>query len=403
MISENTRQGAPSTKLNPFLHEHLVGPFPLYRELREMGPVVWLEEVGVWACFRDEHCREMLTDWKRFGSAGGGGIANYYREKPWRAPSVVFEVDPPDHTRTRRVLSRILSPRTVKALDETTRDVAREAASKAVAKGQIDAIADFVKPVVMKIVPDAVGLPEEGRENLLTYNKYLLKGRGHDRNNPWSDEELEEAEAVGQWVEHICQRDTISPDGLGAQVYEAHDRGEISEYEAGMLIRSFLSAGTDTTFGSIANTILFLMENRGEWEKLQADPSKARNAYEEGLRMRSPAQIIPRNTMDEMEFHGARFGQYDKVVAFVGSANRDPDRWEDPDRFDIDRKTVGHLGLGTGIHGCVGQMIARMEATHVLGELASQAADVELGPDPHMRLDSGRGLRTLPITITLRG
>lgn len=403
MISESTRNGAPSTNLNPFLHEHLVDPFPLYRELRTLGPVVWLEEVGVWACFRDEQCREMLTDWKRFGSAGGGGLANYYREKPWRAPSVVFEADPPDHTRTRRVLSRILSPRTVKELEKTTMQVAREATERVVRMSQIDAIEDYLKPVVMKIVPDAIGLPDEGRENLLLYNKYLLKGRGYHRNEPWTEMEMEESEIVTTWVERICRRDSISSDGLGAQIYEAHDRGEISEYEANMLIRSFLSAGTDTTFGSIANTILFLMHSPGEWKKLHADPSKSRNAYEEGLRFRSPAQIVPRNTTDEMEFYGAKLGKHDKVVAFVGSANRDPERWEDPDRFDIDRKVTGHLGLGTGIHGCVGQMIARMEATHLLGELARQSSDVQLGREPHTLLDSGRGLRTLPITIKPRG
>lgn len=403
MTRQTTDRDAPSTRLNPFLHEHLVDPIPLYRELRELGPVVWLEEVGVWGVFRDAQCRDILTDWERFGSAGGGGLANYYREKPWRAPSVVFEVDPPDHTRTRRVLSRVLSPRTVRELEDATREIARDATAKAVRQGRLDAIGDYLKPVVMKIVPDAVGLPEEGRENLLVYNKYLLKGRGFHRHDPWTDEEQAEAAAVTEWVERICRRDSVSPDGLGAQIYEAHDRGEISEYEANMLIRSFLSAGTDTTFGSIANTILFLMQNRSEWDKLRADPTLARNAYEEGLRYRSPAQIVPRNTMQQMEYCGARFGQYDKVVAFVGSANRDPERWPEPDRFDIERKTTGHLGLGTGIHGCVGQMIARMEATHLLGELARQAGDVQLGPEPHRLLDSGRGLRTLPIIISPRG
>ena len=402
-MEAKTFRGAPSTELNPFLRDSLVDPFPLYAELRALGPVVWLEQVGVWGLFRDEQCREILTDWQNFGSAGGGGLANYYREKPWRSPSVVFEVDPPDHTRTRRVLSRILSPRTVRALEESTKEIARDVTAKAVAVGEIDAIGDWLKPVVMKVVPDAVGLPQEDRENLLAYNKYLLKGRGFNRHAHWTDEELAEAEAVTQWVEMVCQRDSIASDGLGAQIYEAHDRGEISEYEANMLIRSFLSAGTDTTFGSIANTILFLMQNRGEWEKLLADPGKARNAYEEGLRFRSPAQIVPRNTMAEMEYHGAEFGQHDKVVAFVGSANRDPARWEDPDRFDIDRKTTGHLGLGTGIHGCVGQMIARMEASLLLEELARQAVDVVLGPEKHRLQASGRGLETLPITITGRG
>ena len=394
-------EGAASSSVNPFLRENLLDPFPLYKQLREAAPIVWLEQVGTWAVFSDARCREVITDWQRFGSAGGGGIANYYREKPWREPSVVFEVDPPDHTRTRRILSRVLSPKTVRRLENDFAEQAKSAVADVVSMGSFDVVRDFARPFVLKTFPDAVGLPSEGRENLVMYNHYMVKGRGFHRFH-WTEEELEEASAVVKWVEQTCSRDAISPEGLGAEIYQAADAGEISMHEANMLIRSFLSAGTDTTFGSISNTMLLLLQNPDQWKIVHDDPSRSRDAYEESLRYRSPAQVIARNTTDEMDFHGTRLGRHDKILAFVGAANRDPARWDNPDQFLVDRKVMGHLGLGMGIHGCVGQMIARMEAESLIYELARQVGSLRLGDEPYSLLPSGRGLGRLPVVATAR-
>ena len=395
-------EGAISSRYNPYTADQRLDPFPGFADMRKMGPIVWLEELGAWGVFRDRYCREILSDPDRFGSAGGGDLANYYREKPWREPSVVFEVDPPDHTRTRRVLSRILSPKTVRELDETVRSEARTAAASAIARGRFDVVADYAKPFAMKIVPDAVGLPNEGRENLLLYNKYLVKGRSYGRHDPWSEAELSEAAEVTRWVEHICQRDSVTPDGFGARIYEAHDRGEISEHEANMLIRSFLSAGTDTTFGSIANTIFFLLETPGEMALLRADPSLARAAFDESVRYRSTALQIARTTRCEVQFHGTTLGLHDKVMLYTGSANRDPDRWQDPDVYRIERDVVGHLGFGAGIHGCVGQMIARMEGMHLIRELIEQTDTIALTDKSVEWAPRGRAVSKLIVDVTPR-
>ncbi|WP_269391687.1 cytochrome P450 [Hoeflea alexandrii] len=277
--------------------------------------------------------------------------------------------------------------------------MAADLVEKVLAAGRFDGIRDFGKPLVMRIIPDALGLPPEDRDNLLTYNYYLLKGRGAWRHLPWTDEELAESEKVTAWIARACERENLAPDGLGAQIYAAADAGEISSYEAGMLVRSFLSAGTDTTFGAIANTLNFLMTYRDQWDKLRDDPGLARNAYEEGMRFRGPAQIIARNTLDEMDYCGARMGKHDKVIAFVGSANRDPDRWEDPDSFQIERNANGHLALGVGIHGCVGQMVARMEAEKLLGELARCVPDMRIGPDGVEYSANGRVIEKLDLEI----
>ena len=391
--------GAVSTDENPYAPEYAIDPFPFYERMRKLAPVVWLEKVGVWATFSDQVCREVVTDWERFGNAGGGGVANYYREKPWREPSVVFEVDPPDHTRTRRVLSRLLSPRTVRTLTDITAAAAREHVSKAYAKGEFDFVADLSKPLILKILPDAVGLPAEGRENIITYNKYMIKGRTFGRHNPWTDEELEESARVQEWIQNTCNRDAIAPDGLGAQIYQAADAGEISHHEADMLVRSFLSAGTDTTFGTISNAIVFLLSNPEQWKLLRSQPTLARNAFDESLRYRSPAQTIARNTRMELDFHGTHLGQYDKVIAFVGSANRDPDKWEDPDAYKIERNATGHLGLGTGIHGCVGQMIARMEGEQLLAEVARRSEALAFTDEPFSWMSSGRAIAKVPVKV----
>ncbi|WP_421851382.1 cytochrome P450 [Oricola sp.] len=394
--------GAISSSFNPYTPELRLDPFPAYAEMRKLGPIVWLEELGAWGVFQDAYCREILGDAERFGSAGGGDLANYYREKPWREPSVVFEVDPPDHTRTRRVLSRILSPKAVRELDAVIRAEAKSAIAAIVAKGSFDAVGELTKPFAMKIVPDAVGLAPEGRENLLIYNKYLVKGRSYGRHDPWSEEELQEARRVTKWVEKTCRGDSVSANGFGAQIYEAHDRGEISEHEANMLIRSFLSAGTDTTFGTIANAIYFLLQNPDQMALLKANPDMARAAYDEGTRFRSTALQVARDARSEMDFHGTKLGLHDKIMVYTGSANRDPERWEEPDAYRIERDVAGHLGFGAGIHGCVGQMIARAEAMHLIRELIEQTETIELRDRPVEWTSRGRAVSVLPVTVTAK-
>ncbi len=393
-------EGAISSSFNPYTPDQRLDPFPAFAKMRELGPIIWLEELGAWGVFRDELCREILNDADRFGSAGGGDLANYYREKPWREPSVVFEVDPPDHTRTRQVLSRILSPKAVRELDGVVQKEAKAAVSALVAKGSFDVVEDFTKPFALKIVPDAIGLAPDDRENLLTYNKYLVKGRSYGRHNPWTEEELEEADRVVKWVEKTCQRDSVTSDGFGAQIYQAHDGGQISEHEANMLIRSFLSAGTDTTFGTISNAIYFLLKNPDQMALLRANPELARAAYDEGTRYRSTALQVARNTRSEMDFHGTKLGLHDKIMVYTGAANRDPNRWEDPDEYRIERSVVGHLGFGAGIHGCVGQMIARMEGMHLIRELIEQSDSIELGSQLVEWTERGRAVSKLPVIVT---
>lgn len=391
-----------SSDLNPLAREGFLNPYPMYQELRALGPVVWMQSLNAWGVFRDAEVRRVITDWQNFGSKGGGGVSNFYFEKPWREPSVVFEVDPPDHTRTRTVLTRVLSPAALAKLKAGMEAEATRLVNSLLERETFDAVADFARPFPLKVLPDAVGLPAEGRHNLLIYNQFVRKGRALNWRQNWTEADYVEGERITNWVADHCRRDGLTADGFGAQIYAAADAGEISDYEAAMLVRSFLTAGVEGTINGISHTINLLMANPDQWAIVRDDPTKVRAAFEEMLRFDSGVQIIARNTMGEMDFEGVRMGAFDKVIAFIGSANRDPSRWSNPDVYDVTRNTAGHVALGTGIHGCVGQMIARMEATAVLGALVKAVDEIRPAGPPVYRTTGARGLDSLPVTIRRR-
>jgi cytochrome P450 len=184
-------------------------------------------------------------------------------------------------------------------------------------------------------------------------------------------------------------------------IYEAADEGEITEQEATHLVRPFLTAGIDTTVNGIGNALLALATHPDEYRKLREKPELARNAFEEGLRYDSPVQTFFRTTARSVEIGGAEISAHRKVLLFMASANRDPSRWDHPDRFDIERNATGHVGFGAGIHACVGQMIARLEGELILGELARRVKSIELAGEPKRMLNNSlRGLKTMPIRVT---
>jgi cytochrome P450 len=190
-----------------------------------------------------------------------------------------------------------------------------------------------------------------------------------------------------------CHRESLSPDGFGAQIYEAADAGKITEEQALMLVRSFLSAGLDTTVSALGNAVYLLATNPDQWDLLRAEPSLARPAFEEAIRFETPVQQFFRTA-------GVEIAQDDRVMMSFGAANRDPRRWENPDRFDITRKASGHLAFGLGIHGCVGKPVARIEGEAVLGALARKVGRIELDGEPKRHLNNTiRSFESLPVTF----
>jgi 4-methoxybenzoate monooxygenase (O-demethylating) len=389
-----------TSDLDPFSPEFRSDPFTGYAELRRLGPIVWLPRYGIWAVARYAHVREVLSDWKRFSNAGGGGMKNYFVEKPWRKPSLILEVDPPDHTRTRRVFTQVLSSARLQALRPVFEQEAERIIDDALEKGTLDAVPELVQRFPLTVFPDAVGMKREDRSNMLVYGSMVFGGFGPE--TPWYVELMKQADPVSEWIMARCQREALSPDGIGAAIYEHADAGQIEHWEATLLVRSLLSAGVDTTIDSIGLCLRCLAEHPDQWARLRDDPSLARAAFEEATRYDSSSQSLFRTTVEDFEYAGTALSRHQKVLVFIGSAGRDPEKWEDPERFDITRRvTPSQLGYGAGIHSCVAQMMARLEAEVFFSALARKVQDIELTGPSQLRLQPGlRGLSSLPLRLT---
>lgn len=389
-----------TSALDPFSPEFRSDPFTPYAQLRESGPIVWLSRHGIWAVARYEQVREVLSDWKRFSNAGGGGMKNYFIEKPWRRPSLILEVDPPEHQRTRKVLTQVFSSARLQSLRPVFESEAERIIDEALEKGTFDAVPDLVQRFPLTVFPDAVGMKREDRSNMLVYGSMVFGGFGPE--TPWYTELMKHAEPVSEWIMARCQRDALSQDGIGAAIYEHADAGAIEPWEATLLVRSLLSAGVDTTIDSIGLCLRCLAEHPDQWALLRDNPSLARAAFEEATRYDSSSQSLFRTTLEDFEFAGVPLNKHQKVLVFIGAAGRDAAKWENPDRFDITRRvTPSQIGYGAGIHSCVAQMMARLEAEVFFRTLARKVQHIEVAGPSQLRLQPGlRGLSSLPLRLT---
>ena len=388
------------TGIDPFSHAFLSDPYPHHEAMRAAGPVVWLDHYGIWGMARHQEVRDALTDWQTYCSGAGVGLSDFRKEPPWRPPSIILEADPPLHTRTRAVLTRILSPAAINVLRETFAREAEALVDRLAERREFDGIADLAEAYPLKVFPDAVGISEEGRENLLPYGNMVFNSFGP--RNDLFEKAMANAGPVRDWIMSKCSRAALAPDGLGIQIFAAVDSGELTELEAGMLVRSFLSAGIDTTVYGLGNALYCFANYPEQWAVLRENPSLIRLAFEEVLRFEAPVQTFFRTTTKAIEVGGVKLGDGEKVLLFLAAANRDPRRWDKPEIFDVKRRATGHMTFGTGIHGCVGQAVARLESEAVFGALAKRIAAFELTGEPKRRLNNTlRGLDSLPLRVTV--
>ena len=388
--------GIPISAIDPFSLDFFRDPHPAHQELREAGPVVWLEIYGAYAAARYAEVRDILLDPATFCSRRGAGLSDFAKEKPWRPPSLVLERDPPEHDRARAVLNRALSATVMKGLRVRFVDAAERLAAELAGKGRFDAIADCAEVYPMMVLPDAIGLSKEGREHLVPYAATVFNMFGPD--NELRRKALAEMTPHVAWIAEQCKRETLAGDGIGAMIHAAADAGEVTRQEAELLVRSLLSAGFDTTVHGIGAALRCLARNPDQFAALRADPTKARAAFEEAIRFESPVQTFFRTTTRETELGGATPPEGAKVLMLLGAANRDPRKWPDPDRYDIDRSTAGHVGFGAGVHMCVGQLLARLEGETLLAAFARAFSGLEPdGDEAPLFNNTLRGWVKLPV------
>ncbi|GAA2178384.1 cytochrome P450 [Leucobacter tardus] len=391
---------APVIDIDPFSEAFLADPMPYHERLRETAAVTILQPYGVYAVARYDDVHRALTDWQGLQSAAGVGLANFTHEEPWRAPSVLLEADPPRHDAPRAVLQRLLSPRRLQTFAAQWRADADAIVDDLLTHGrEFDAVTDLAEVFPLRVFPDAVGLGEDGREHLLPYGDFAFNAFG-----PQNRLVTEAQQRIGPsvtWVGEQCRRDRLAAGSIGAQIWEAADRGDITQEQAPLVVRSLLTAGVDTTVTGIAAVLRAMADRPEDWRRVREDRSLLPRVFEEAVRLESPVQTFFRTTTAPVEIAGVPIPAGEKVLMFLGAANRDRRRWSDPHVFDLDRDPSGHVAFGMGLHQCVGQHIARLEAVSVLDALLDRVVALEsAGPERRHLNNTLRGFESLPMRWT---
>ena len=384
----------PEYPLDIFTPDAVVNAHAVDNALREFAPVVRLAD-GTHMLGRHEHVAAGLLDWKAFSSAS----------RPWHDPTsprpeILLTDDPPRHTQTRKVIADALSPRALERVKGIFEQRARELVSRLRERETVDAVSEVSQAYVFQVLPEILGLPEEGREHMHGFSEMVWATMGPP--GELFDQAMQhDYSAVIQWLEMQCERGALDPDGIGEQIYAASDSGQVTLAEAKLLLQTLLSAGADTTFITMANALRAWALFPGEYAKLRAEPKKVRAAFDESLRWDAPSRMAGRIATRDVPIDdyvipaGARCG------LMFAAANRDPRFWDAPDEYRLDRDNKHSLGWGYGIHGCVGRTLANMEANALLGEIVAQVESIELAGayEPWMTT-VGHGPIRQPIALT---
>jgi cytochrome P450 len=387
----------PLLDIDPFALDVLLNPYPFQAHLREIVPVSYAAKYNSYAVGRYQEAKAILEDWRSFTSTAGAGLTDIRKPDAWRQPGPIVESDPPSHTRIRGVIAKILSPKVIRSWHEAFEAEAAALADQVCAAGAVDGARDIAEAFVTKALPDAIGL-EHHRRNMVIVGNYNFNALGPK--NALYEKSAADLASIAEWFDAVQNREGAAPGSFGEQVYQAEDAGLLDPGTARGLVRTMLRGGMDTTISGIGFTLMFLSQQPDLWQKLRADRSSLRAVFDESLRLESPIQSWFRTTTKAVELGGVMLEPDTKIQVFVGAANRDPRAWTDPDRFDPSRPLLGHLAFGAGIHLCIGQMIAKMEAESVLGALLNRIETLEPAGEPVYRpLNTLRTLDALPLRV----
>ncbi len=389
---------APVLDEDPFSDANIADPYPLFDRMREMAPAVYVAPHGYYAVTRHAEAGIVASDFERFTVEGGVGMSDIRKPGAWRTRSPISEIDPPEHTRVRAALQRVLSPLVVKSWKEKFAQRAEEIAEAAVARGRVDGVADITEAYVLEVFPAVLGIAVPPERIKLTGE---LNFNQLGPNNERVAQALERAAPIMDWYQQVLQREHTLPGGFAEKIYEAEDAGHFDKGTAPLHVRSFFRAGVDTTIAGIGSTLKLLAEHPDQFALVKANPALIKGAFEEALRLESPAQVMFRTTTGEVELGGVRLRADTKVGYHMGAANRDPRQWPDPARFDVTRQTAGvHRAFGMGAHVCIGQMISRLEAESILGALVRRVKRIEPAGTSRWRpVNTLRTLDVLPLQL----
>lgn len=385
-------------------------PYPLYEQIRAHGPFHIPDgNLSVFSSFRD--CDDVL---RHPASASDGMKSTVVQRqlaeggafRPLGPPGFLF-LDPPDHTRLRKLVSKAFVPKVVKALEPDITAMVDELLDAIEQRGSFDVIADLAYPLPVAVICRLLGVPLEDEPKFSHASALLAQGL-----DPFitlsgdAPDGVEQRLEAGRWLREyvhglIDQRRGVPRDDLISGLIAAEEDGDqLTVDEIVATCNLLLIAGHETTVNLIANAVLAMLREPAQWRALGTDPSRVGAVVEETMRYDPPVQLVMRIAGEDMTIGDVDIPKGDSMLLLTAASHRDPNATERPDEFDPDRDTIRHLGFGKGPHFCLGAPLARLEASVALSAVTARFPDAHIAGEPVYKPNvTLRGLASLPIAL----
>jgi cytochrome P450 len=418
-----------SPDLDPFEPSFIECPFPTYRELQAGPAATYVDHgKGFWLVSRHDHVREVVADVERFSSESGplqasitspeakARMAEITPEAGLRGRvNTLLTLDPPGHTRNRRLISRAFTPAAVRRHEALIRETCRGLIKTWRTGTEIDFVADFAVPMPVRVIAHALDVPDNRVEDFKRWSDASVGAIGADLNDDQMVEQHRQLlELAGFLSEQIERKRAAGPaeDVMSKLVHaeltddETSDLGDntrrqLSDDEIHSIVRQILVAGNETTTNLLTQMMVLFSHDTQWWDEMRADPELIPAVVEEGLRYVTPSAANQRATTCPVDLGGTVIPEGDVVLVGYLAADHDPAVFPDPERFDPRRDNISeHMAFGRGIHFCPGASLARLEARVALAELTAAVASFDINHDRVSWNQSFqlRAMTTVPMT-----
>ena len=396
-----------------FTPDVIADPYSYYGRLRDEDPIHWNETYALWVVTRHDDLVWLTRHHELFSSAvfkndprppypaideSDLGLYEYVRN--YQGDQFI-QHDRPEHLEMRRVVHGYFTPKSMEAWRPFVQKAVKELLDEAEKKGRMDIMRDLATPLPVLVIAQMMGVPEQDRGYVRQLaEKLLYIGRGeYDRMKPLT----EGMRGMVDYVSPLVEERMVNPgDDFISVLASGEKQGVFTRHEVLVNTSLLLLAGHETTINLLCNGTLAFMRHPDQWNLLKRDPAGlAKTATEECLRYNSPVISIQRIAAEDVEMRGKTLNKKDRIRWFISSANRDPEKFADPEKFDITRWPNQHVAFGSGVHHCLGATLARVEGQEVFKALAERFPGMRLENEPleYQPSITFRSLKSLPVSL----